>query len=601
MKTPNRAVLSPGNLATATLSSAPPGELTVSFPDNRHASALFGQYDQNLARIERSLGVVCHAIGNQVTIKGPPDACERTRHVLQLLYDRIKLGQPIAMGDIDGAVQEGLLQGVLFPAVEDGAQGKPNFEQIATRKRGPVRARNAAQNVYLRALKKHELVFAEGPARHRQDLARRRLRRLAAGARRGRAPDPVAPRGRGRRATRLFARRHARQGRPLPAADLRCLERFHGPAPRRTRHADRHDRGRAPRLHARADAVERVRPCLDEAQNAASMQMKMFLTRLGEGSRMIVTGDPTQIDLPHGQRSGLSEAISLLSGLEGIGHVIFKEGDVVRHDLVRRIVGAYEGAARRKRPRDRRRRLFDGSRETGLTMNLTIDIAIEHEAWSALGDLDARAEQAVAAALAGRQKRPASPPLCAPRPELSVVLCDDAFIRDLNQRWRGKDKATNVLLLPRRRFRDAGRHRRRLRDLRARGGGGGEVARGSSHAHAGPRRLASRRPRPRGRRGGGGQWSGSRRRRWPGSASPRPIGLHERRPRHTRMRRSNDERSRVRPRRTPTRSRRVRPTLPGCSSVFAPPSGSPPPRSATTSRTRSRTRRRRPISRRKSA
>ena len=159
MKTPNRAVLAPAPLA-----AAPAGELTISFPDNRHASALFGQYDQNLARIERSLGVVCHAIGNQVTIKGPPDACERTRHVLQLLYDRIKLGQPIAMGDIDGAVQEGLLQGVLFPAVEDGAPGKPNFEQIATRKRGPVRARNAAQNVYLRALKKHELVFAEGPA-----------------------------------------------------------------------------------------------------------------------------------------------------------------------------------------------------------------------------------------------------------------------------------------------------------------------------------------------------------------------------------------------------------------------------------------------------
>jgi phosphate starvation-inducible PhoH-like protein len=77
------------------------------------------------------------------------------------------------------------------------------------------------------------------------------------------------------------------------------------------------------------------------------MQMKMFLTRLGEGSRMIVTGDPTQTDLPHGQRSGLSEAISLLSGFEGIGHVVFREGDVVRHDLVRRIVGAYESASRR--------------------------------------------------------------------------------------------------------------------------------------------------------------------------------------------------------------------------------------------------------------
>jgi len=88
---------------------------------------------------------------------------------------------------------------------------------------------------------------------------------------------------------------------------------------------------------------------LDEAQNATTMQMKMFLTRLGEGSRMIVTGDPSQTDLPPGQKSGLSEAISLLTGLEGVGHVTFSDEDVVRHDLVRRIVGAYEAATRRER------------------------------------------------------------------------------------------------------------------------------------------------------------------------------------------------------------------------------------------------------------
>ena len=85
---------------------------------------------------------------------------------------------------------------------------------------------------------------------------------------------------------------------------------------------------------------------LDEAQNATSMQMKMFLTRLGEGSRMIITGDPTQTDLPPGQKSGLSEAIGLLSELEGIGHVRFRAADVVRHDLVRRIVDAYEAPGR---------------------------------------------------------------------------------------------------------------------------------------------------------------------------------------------------------------------------------------------------------------
>ena len=348
MKSPNRAVPSLANSAPTILPGTLPGELTISFPDNRHASALFGQYDQNLARIERSLGVVCHALGNQATIKGPPEACERARHVLQMLYDRIKLGQPIGMGDIDGAIQEGLLQGVLFPAAADAATEKVPFEQIATRKRGPVRARNAAQNVYLRALKKHELVFAEGPAGTGKTwlavgyavslleqgvVERLILSRPAveAGERLGFLPgdmrDKVDP-----------------YLRPIFDAlndfmDPRLVERGMQTGMIEV----------APLAFMRGRTLSNACVLLDEAQNAASMQMKMFLTRLGENSRMIVTGDPTQIDLPHGQRSGLSEAISLLSGLEGIGHVIFQEGDVVRHDLVRRIVGAYEGATRRAR------------------------------------------------------------------------------------------------------------------------------------------------------------------------------------------------------------------------------------------------------------
>jgi phosphate starvation-inducible PhoH-like protein len=88
---------------------------------------------------------------------------------------------------------------------------------------------------------------------------------------------------------------------------------------------------------------------LDEAQNTTSMQMKMFLTRLGENGRMIVTGDPSQTDLPSGQTSGLSEAIRLLADVEGIGHVVFTADDVVRHELVARIVQAYDKAAAAKR------------------------------------------------------------------------------------------------------------------------------------------------------------------------------------------------------------------------------------------------------------
>jgi phosphate starvation-inducible PhoH-like protein len=102
----------------------------------------------------------------------------------------------------------------------------------------------------------------------------------------------------------------------------------------------------APLAFMRGRTLSHACVLLDEAQNATSMQMKMFLTRLGEGSRMIVTGDPSQSDLPAGHKPGLSEAIEILAGLEGIGHVVFTDADVVRHDLVRRIVGAYEDAAR---------------------------------------------------------------------------------------------------------------------------------------------------------------------------------------------------------------------------------------------------------------
>ncbi|CAM5203149.1 PhoH-like protein OS=Bosea thiooxidans OX=53254 GN=SAMN05660750_04824 PE=3 SV=1 [Bosea thiooxidans] len=105
----------------------------------------------------------------------------------------------------------------------------------------------------------------------------------------------------------------------------------------------------APLAFMRGRTLTNAVVLLDEAQNATTMQMKMFLTRLGEGSRMIITGDPSQIDLPPGQRSGLVEAVKLLKDVEGVGYARFEEGDVVRHELVRRIVLAYETAARRER------------------------------------------------------------------------------------------------------------------------------------------------------------------------------------------------------------------------------------------------------------
>ena len=138
-----------------------PAEIAIAFPDNAAASVVFGHYDQNIARIERSLGVSAYANGNQVVIKGPREASEQARRVFEMLYERVKLGQPASEGDVEGAIAESAYQGLLFPR-EEGA--KDGFGVIKTRKRGIVRARSAAQDRYLAALRKCELVFAEGPA-----------------------------------------------------------------------------------------------------------------------------------------------------------------------------------------------------------------------------------------------------------------------------------------------------------------------------------------------------------------------------------------------------------------------------------------------------
>jgi phosphate starvation-inducible PhoH-like protein len=246
---------------------------------------------------------------------------------------------------VDGAIEECTLQGSLFPAAEDPVPGLTAFDQIATRKRGGVRARNASQNTYIKALKTNELIFAEGPAGTGKTwlavgyavslLEAGQVDRLIisrpaveAGERLGFLPGDM------REKVDPYLR-------PIYDALYDFME---------ARHVDRGlQTGMieiAPLAFMRGRTLTNALVLLDEAQNTTTMQMKMFLTRLGEGSRMIITGDPTQIDLPPGQKSGLVEAVRILNGVEGIARVTFKEQDVVRHDLVRRIVTAYDKAAR---------------------------------------------------------------------------------------------------------------------------------------------------------------------------------------------------------------------------------------------------------------
>jgi phosphate starvation-inducible protein PhoH and related proteins len=318
-------------------------QLALTFDDNRLASLLFGQYGQNLALIERRLGVVADQRGNQVTIAGSRDACEQARRVLMGLYDRLKGGDELVSGDVDGAIRLAIAQGSLFDY--DPATARPSFEQINLRKR-PVRARTAAQDAYMRALRHHELVFGAGPAGtgktwlavahavrlfERKEVDRIVLTRPAveAGERLGFLPGDM------REKVDPYLR-------PIYDAlydlmDARIVERA----------MQTGEIEIAPLAFMRGRTLANSVVILDEAQNTTSMQMKMFLTRLGENSRMIVTGDPSQVDLPPGQTSGLAEAMRLLDGVEGIGRVVFTAQDVIRHELVQRIVEAYENAAQR--------------------------------------------------------------------------------------------------------------------------------------------------------------------------------------------------------------------------------------------------------------
>jgi phosphate starvation-inducible PhoH-like protein len=325
-----------------------PTQIVLAFEDNRLASALFGQYGQNLALIERRLRVTADSRGNHVTVEGPRESVEQARRVLEGLYEQIKRGRELVAGDVEGAIRLAIAQGSLFEL--DPATARPNFEEINLRKR-PVRARTAAQDAYIRSLQRNALVFGTGPAGtgktwlavahaihlfERKEVDRIILSRPAveAGERLGFLPGDM------REKVDPYLR-------PIYDAlddlmDPRVVERL----------LQTGEIEIAPLAFMRGRTLSNAAVILDEAQNTTSMQMKMFLTRLGENSRMIVTGDPSQVDLPPGQTSGLAEAVRLLDGVEGIGHATFSHEDVVRHELVVRIVEAYDKATAAARKRE---------------------------------------------------------------------------------------------------------------------------------------------------------------------------------------------------------------------------------------------------------
>jgi phosphate starvation-inducible PhoH-like protein len=276
--------------------------IEVMFDKPQLLGRVFGEYDQNLVALENRLGTYILARGNRVQIEGEASATARTRDVLHDLYNRVVKGEDVDMGLVDAVIamsSEPTLDGIIRH--EPGGAPGP---MIRTRKKTIV-PRSATQARYIEALNRNDIIFALGPAGTGKTYlaVAQAVSQLITGS-----------------VDRLILSRPA----------VEAGEKI----------------GFLP-----GDMKEKVDPYLrplydalyDEAQNTPPAQMKRFLTRFGQNSRMVVCGDPNQTDLPKGQESGLNDGVGRLDGVEGIEMVRFGIADVVRHPVVGRIVQAYEG------------------------------------------------------------------------------------------------------------------------------------------------------------------------------------------------------------------------------------------------------------------
>ena len=326
-------------MGISAISSPPsPGdahEKLLEFSDNRQLIDLCGEFDRNLAQIEENLGVQILRRGNQLVVVGQEDACNQTAQVLTGLYAKLEAGRPIDAGEIDGELR--MQASVLDDQMEVFRGGKI---EIKTRKK-TVQPRTAAQNAYVQSLFENELAFGIGPAGTGKTylavavginmfigghVDRIILSRPAveAGERLGFLPgdmkDKVDP---------YMQPLYDALNDFLPDKQLAKL-------------IEEKRIEIAPLAFMRGRTLSNAFVVLDEAQNATTMQMKMFLTRLGEGSRMVITGDRSQVDLPRNVASGLADAERLLKSIKKISFNYFTSKDVVRHPLVGKIIEAYD-------------------------------------------------------------------------------------------------------------------------------------------------------------------------------------------------------------------------------------------------------------------
>lgn len=321
---------------TTTETTPGKGQVHIQFDDNTLLPALFGHHDEHLVQIERLLDVKLRYRGNHLEILGPETSRQIADRAIGDLYSRLKQGHQLTQGEVQAAVR--------MAASSGEGDERPT---VQTRKR-TIHPRSPVQARYIEALNRTDLTIGLGPAGTGKtylavavavvhllagNVDRIVLSRPAveAGERLGYLPgdlqDKIDP-----------------YLRPLYDALYDMM-----PAEQVTNRLANGEIEVAPLAFMRGRTLANAFIILDEAQNTSPMQMKMFLTRIGEGSRMVITGDMSQIDLPGGQRSGLADACEILGGMKGVESVEFSAADVVRHGLVTRIVQAYDArdAARR--------------------------------------------------------------------------------------------------------------------------------------------------------------------------------------------------------------------------------------------------------------
>jgi len=322
--------------------------LEIEFDDNRLLAQLCGEHDAHLARIEHQLGLQIVSRGNRLTLIGAPEAQHAAQTILETLWQRLKHGIPVATAEVDAALRattsqiDDTARRAALQAIGAGTLTGTAVKGAGGRGAGPS-PRSPNQARYLQSMAEHDLVFGIGPAGTGKtylavaEAVRRFLANevdriiitrpaVEAGERLGFLPGDM------REKVDPYLR-------PIYDAlyDLLGAERT----------ARRLETGQievAPLAFMRGRTLANAFVILDEAQNTTAMQMRMVLTRLGEHSRMVITGDPSQIDLPPGTRSGLLEALDILDDVEGMEVIRFEAADVVRHQLVARIVKAYAAA-----------------------------------------------------------------------------------------------------------------------------------------------------------------------------------------------------------------------------------------------------------------